>query len=85
MNNMIRFIYLTLIKLNSKLKGNEDMTFEEGLDMLKETFDDYMQTTVLNHVKVDDFKVELGKKTLKILKQIHDNLFIKKYSSSGYQ
>ena len=34
------------------------MTFKEGLDMLKETFNDYMQTTVLNHVKVD----ELGKK-----------------------
>ena len=61
------------------------MTFKEGLDMLKETFNDYMQTTVLNHVKVDDFKVELGKKTLRILKQIHNNLFIKKYSSSGYQ
>jgi len=43
------------------------MTFKEGLDMLKETFNDYMQTTVLNHVEVD----ELGKKTFSILKQIY--------------
>lgn len=69
MNKMIRFLYTALIKLDSKLKGNEDMTFEEGLNMLKETFNDYMQTTVLNHVKVD----ELGKKTFLILTQIQND------------
>ena len=69
MNKVIRFLYTALIKLDSKLKGNEDMTFEEGLNMLKETFNDYMQTTVLNHVKVD----ELGKKTFLILTQIQND------------
>ena len=43
------------------IQGNEDMTFEEGLDKLKDTFHDYINTEVLSKVEVDN----LGKKKTK--------------------
>ena len=38
------------------------MTFEEGLDILKDTFHDYIKTEVLSKVEVDD----LGKRKIEI-------------------
>ena len=45
--------------LNVFTKGNEDMTFDEAFDVLKEEFNDYMQTNVLSQVEVND----LGERT----------------------
>ena len=45
--------------LNGYIKGNEDMTFEQGLQILQNKFKDYIKTQVLSKVEVDD----LGKHT----------------------
>ena len=41
-------------KLNCCIKGNEDMTFEEGLQILQDKFRNYIKTQVLSKVEVGD-------------------------------
>ena len=36
------------------LKGNEDVTFEEGLQLLQTSFRNYMKTQVISKVDVED-------------------------------
>ena len=48
------------ICIKDVVKGNEEMTFEDGLKSLQMTFRKYIKTQVLSKVKVDD----LGKGTI---------------------
>jgi len=38
-------------------EGNEDMTFEEGLQLLQKTFRDYIKTQVISKVDMQDLEI----------------------------
>ena len=42
------------VELKCCIKGNENMTFEEALQILQDKFRNYIKTQVLSKVEVDD-------------------------------